>query len=245
MKQFGIFGTQKEIKENLFINTNINPQIEESWKMQLRDEFSQPYFHEIKKFLLRQKELHHTIYPPGSLIFNAYNKTPFHKVKAVIIGQDPYHGKGQAQGLCFSVPTGVAPPPSLVNIFKEIHSDLCLPMPKTGNLEPWTGQGVFLLNAILSVQAGNPASHKSIGWEKFTDATIRKLSEERKGLVFLLWGKFAQEKKILIDASKHFILTAAHPSPYSANSGFLGCRHFSQTNEILGKQGLEPVDWRL
>jgi len=163
----------------------------------------------------------------------------------VIIGQDPYHGTGQAHGLCFSVPDGISQPPSLVNIFKELHNDLDIPVPQSGNLEKWTTQGVLLINAILTVQARNPASHRHIGWETFTDAVIKKLSDQKAGLVFLLWGKFAQDKQILIDITKHHILKAAHPSPYSADNGFFGCKHFSKTNEILQTQGKEEINFNI
>jgi uracil-DNA glycosylase len=220
----------------------ITPIIHESWKEALSDEFGKPYFADLKKFLVAEKSTHE-VYPPGSLIFNAFNKTPFDQVKVVLLGQDPYHGKGQAHGLCFSVPKGIAPPPSLVNIFEEIHNDIGLPVPNHGNLEAWASQGVLLLNATLTVRANKPLSHQGKGWETFTDRVIQVLSEKKKGLVFLLWGKNAKAKEVLIDASKHFILKAAHPSPYSADSGFFGCKHFSKTNEILKKQSLPIIDW--
>ncbi|HXH18907.1 MAG TPA: uracil-DNA glycosylase [Chitinophagales bacterium] len=220
------------------------PQIEPSWKEILDEEFQKPYFRQIKMTLVEEKKKGFTIYPPGPLIFNAFNLTPFDEVKVVILGQDPYHGKGQAHGLCFSVPQGIAPPPSLVNIFKELHDDLGVPLPNHGNLEKWARQGVFLLNAILTVRDGEPASHSKIGWQDFTNSVINKLSTLRAGIVFLLWGKFAQEKEILIDGSRHHILKAAHPSPYSA-SGFFGCRHFSATNKILQHEGYNPIDWKL
>ncbi len=223
----------------------IEPKIEESWKKILFDEFQKPYFSDLKARVVEDITKKMVIYPPAQKIFAAFDHTPFDKVKVVILGQDPYHGPGQAHGLCFSVPEGIKPPPSLVNIFKEIHSDLGLPIPKTGNLEPWTKQGVLLLNAILTVSAGQAASHQGLGWEEFTDAVIRHLSEEREGIVFLLWGKYAQEKGAIIDTSKHFVLKAAHPSPFSADSGFFGCRHFSKTNEILKGIGKEEIDWRL
>lgn len=219
--------------------------IEPSWKEQLKEEFDKPYFEQIVLYLKQEKQAGRTIYPPGPLIFNAFEKTPFDKVKVVILGQDPYHGPGQAHGLCFSVPGGVTPPPSLVNIFKELNVDTGVPVPSSGNLEKWAERGVLLLNAMLTVNANSPASHSRIGWENFTDAVIRKLSEEKRGLVFILWGRFAQEKQALIDATKHHILKAAHPSPFSANNGFFGCRHFSKTNELLISEGKEPVDWRL
>lgn len=220
-------------------------QIEPSWKSVLQDEFEKPYFLTIVQTLKEEKAKGVIIYPPGKLIFNAFNKTPFDKVKCVILGQDPYHGEGQAHGLCFSVNDGVKPPPSLVNIFKELHDDLGLPQPHSGNLEKWALHGVLLLNAILTVRAHQPASHSKIGWEQFTDAVIRKISEEKKGVIFLLWGTFARNKKYLIDRDKHFVLEAAHPSPFSANNGFFGCRHFSKTNELLEKQDKIPIDWHL
>lgn len=223
---------------------DLAPQIEPSWKEILTDEFQKPYFQQIKFFLQEEKKNGKTIYPPGPLIFNAFNLTPFDEVKVVILGQDPYHGKGQAHGLCFSVPQGITPPPSLVNIFKELNNDLGIPIPNHGNLEKWAKQGVFLLNAFLTVCAGEPASHSKIGWQDFTNTVIQKLSEQRTGIVFLLWGKFAQEKDMLIDISRHHILKAAHPSPYSV-SGFFGCRHFSKTNELLKHEGYNPIDWSL
>jgi len=219
------------------------PRIEESWKQQMAPEFSKSYFLQLKQFLISEKNSGHTIYPPGSRIFSAFNHTPFHRVKAVIVGQDPYHGKGQANGLCFSVSPGIKPPPSLMNIFKELQDDMGIPFPGHGNLEAWADQGVLLLNASLTVRANTPNSHSGKGWEQFTDQVIRTLSEQRTGIVFLLWGKFAQAKEAFIDASKHFILKAAHPSPYSAAAGFFGCRHFSKTNRILSEHNLEPVDW--
>jgi uracil-DNA glycosylase len=224
--------------------TSINPQIEESWKEVLRDEFGAPYFMELTEFL-REEKKKHIIYPPGPLIFSAFNHTPFNRVKVVILGQDPYHGPGQAHGLCFSVPDGVPHPPSLLNIFKEIKSDLGIPIPKNSNLTKWTGQGVLLINAILTVRANEPTSHQNKGWETFTNAVIRNLSDKRKNLVFLLWGNYALAKESLIDSSRHYILKAAHPSPLSANRGFFGCRHFSRTNQILTEQGLNEIDWSL
>lgn len=224
----------------------INPQIEESWRKALAEEFSAPYFKEIKRKILEEKERGVVLYPPGKQIFNAFNLTPFDKVKVVILGQDPYHGKGQAHGLCFSVPNGVTPPPSLINIFKEIKSDLGADMPtNNGNLEGWAKQGALLLNAILTVRANEAASHHRIGWETFTGAVIKKLSEKRENIVFILWGKYAQEKENLIDAKRHLILKAAHPSPYSANDGFFGCKHFSKTNEYLKEHRQMPIDWSL
>jgi uracil-DNA glycosylase len=222
----------------------INPQIEASWKEILMEEFSKQYFLELKEFLVDEK-MKHTIYPPGSQIFNAFNMTPFEDVRVVLLGQDPYHGQGQAHGLCFSVSRGIKPPPSLVNIFKEIESDLGIPVPNQGCLEKWARQGVMLLNATLTVRANQPGSHQRKGWETFTDAVIEKLSAKRVGLVFLLWGKFAQEKETIIDTNRHYVLKAAHPSPFSAYNGFFGCRHFSKTNEILARHGLQEIDWRV
>lgn len=220
-------------------------QIEESWKTVLKDEFDKAYFQQIAIFLKAEKAAGKIIFPPGPLIFNAFNKTPFSKVKVVLLGQDPYHNKGQAHGLSFSVPDGVPKPPSLINIFKELESDLGIPPAKNGNLEKWALQGVMLLNATLTVRQNEPASHSKIGWLQFTDTVITKLSEQKKGIVFLLWGRFAQDKQILIDETKHYVLKAAHPSPFSADKGFFGCRHFSKTNELLAIQKEEPIDWKL
>ena len=220
--------------------------IEPSWKEALKNEFTKPYFLEIVTFLKIEKNNGKTIYPPGPLIFNAFNQTPFDKVKVVILGQDPYHNPGQAHGLSFSVPNGIKPPPSLVNMYKEIQKDIDIAMPiGYGNLTKWAEQGVLLLNAILTVRANEPASHAKNGWMNFTDAVITKISDEKKGVIFLLWGKFAQEKQLLIDETKHFVLKAAHPSPFSADKGFFGCKHFSKTNELLTNQGLTPINWKL
>lgn len=224
--------------------TDINPKVNDSWKNELIDEFQKPYFSDLKKFLEKEKE-QYTIYPPGSLIFNALNRSDFEKIKVVIIGQDPYHGKGQAHGLSFSVQFGVKPPPSLVNIYKELKADLGIAIAAHGNLEKWADQGVLLLNASLTVRANQAGSHQGKGWETFTDTIIQKLSEKRNGLVFLLWGRFAQAKEGLIDHNKHHILKAAHPSPFSAHNGFFGCKHFSQTNEILRKHNMNEIDWNL
>lgn len=224
----------------------MNVKIEPSWGEVLKREFDKPYFQQIVAFLKTEKAVSKTIYPPGPLIFNAFAQTPFAAVKVVIIGQDPYHGKGQAHGLSFSVQEGVQPPPSLKNIFKEIESDIGISMPKNyGDLTQWAKQGVLLLNAVLTVRATEAFSHSKIGWIQFTDAVIQKISDEKKGIVFLLWGKPAQDKQVLIDETKHFILKAAHPSPFSADKGFFGCKHFSKTNEILVKQGLPPIDWKI
>jgi uracil-DNA glycosylase len=219
--------------------------IEASWKEMLKSEFTKPYFLQVATHLKTEKLTGATIYPPGQMIFNAFNHTPFSEVKVVILGQDPYHNSGQAMGLSFSVPDGVPPPPSLVNIYKELHADIGMTIPKTGNLTPWVKQGVLLLNAILTVRANEPASHSKIGWMNFTDAVIKKISDEKANVVFVLWGKFAQDKQVLIDATKHHILKAAHPSPLSAHNGFLGCKHFSRINQLLMKDGLDPIDWNL
>lgn len=220
--------------------------MEPSWKLALKNEFTKPYFLEIVTFLKTERATGKTIYPPGPLIFNAFNQTPFDKVRVVILGQDPYHNPEQAHGLSFSVPSGVKPPPSLVNIYKEIQKDIGVAMPSAfGNLTSWAEQGVLLLNAILTVRANEPASHSKIGWMNFTDAVIQKISDEKKGVIFLLWGKFAQEKQSLIDETKHHILKAAHPSPFSADKGFFGCKHFSTTNELLVRDGYAPIDWKL
>ena len=223
----------------------MNVKMEESWKEVLADEFSKPYFRQITEHVKTERSQGKTIYPPGSLIFNAFAHTPVSKVKAVILGQDPYHGPKQAMGLSFSVPRGIPPPPSLVNIFKELNDDLGMPIPKHGDLTAWADQGVLLLNAALTVRAGEPMSHAKIGWHLFTDAVIRKVSQCSQHVVFLLWGKFAQEKKELIDARKHLVLKAAHPSPLSAHNGFFGCRHFSKTNASLAGHLIDPVDWAL
>jgi uracil-DNA glycosylase len=224
--------------------TQVNPQIEDSWREVLAEEFTAGYFLGLKDFLSREKK-NHVVYPPGQLIFSAFNNTPFNRVKVVLLGQDPYHGPGQAHGLCFSVPDGVPPPPSLVNIFNEIESDLGLPFPARTNLTPWARQGVLLLNAILTVRANQAGSHRNKGWEQFTDAAIRSLSEKRKNIIFLLWGNFALEKEKIIDTENHYVLKAAHPSPLSANRGFFGCRHFSATNGILRELGLQEIYWGL
>lgn len=218
--------------------------IEPGWKETLKQEFEKPYFAQILEFLKKENLARRKIYPPEKLRYNAFNCTPFNKVKVVILGQDPYHGEGQANGLCFSVTKGTKLPPSLVNIFKEISSDLGVPITGlNGDLSHWASQGVLLLNASLTVRANEPMSHARIGWMQFTDAVIKRLSLEKKGLIFLLWGRFAQEKKNLIDEKRHRILEAAHPSPLSARNGFFGCRHFSLTNEILVQEGLSPIEW--
>ncbi len=224
--------------------TNINPQIEVSWKELLQSEFEKDYFRELKAFLLHEKS-NFSVFPPGPLIFEAFNRTPISKVKVVILGQDPYHGIGQAHGLCFSVPDGVPFPPSLNNILTELKRDTGCQQPKSGNLSCWAEQGVLLLNATLTVRANEAGSHQGKGWEQFTDAVIRLISEIRENVVFLLWGKYAQNKRSLINTTKNFILEAPHPSPLSAYRGFIGCSAFSKTNKILIESGIEPIDWNL
>lgn len=217
--------------------------IEESWKAKLQPEFDKPYFEDLIQFV-RQEYKNKTVYPPGKMIFNAFDSCPFEACKVVILGQDPYHGPGQANGLCFSVNDGIPKPPSLLNIFKELKEDLDIPISQSGNLEKWAVQGVLLLNATLTVRAGEAGSHQKKGWETFTDAVITQLNAEKQGLVFLLWGKYAQEKGSIIDASKHHVLKATHPSPLASKwGGWFGCRHFSQTNDFLINQGLEPIQW--
>lgn len=222
----------------------MNVRIEESWKEALAGEFEKDYFRELVSELHREKAAGTVIYPPGPLIFNAFDKTPLPSLKVVILGQDPYHNPGEAMGLSFSVPDGVRIPPSLRNIFKEIESDLGIRMSGSSNLEPWARQGVLLLNSILTVRAGAAASHRSLGWEYFTDAVIRCISERCEGIVFLLWGRYARSKAMLIDSSRHHVLEAAHPSPL-AGGAFFGCRHFSRTNELLIAEGRSPIDWKL
>lgn len=216
--------------------------IEESWKQRLAPEFEKDYFVKLTEFV-RTEYASQTIYPPAKLIFNAFDHCPFNEVKVVIIGQDPYHGPGQAHGLCFSVTEGVPNPPSLQNIFKEILSDLGKPLPPNGDLTRWARQGVLLLNATLTVQGGKAGSHQRKGWEEFTDAAIRHLAEEREHLVFILWGAYAQKKGAFIDRNKHLVLTSAHPSPLSAYNGFFGNKHFSRTNEYLKAHGIAEIDW--
>jgi len=221
----------------------MNIHIEQSWKEVLQDEFEKPYFSEIMNFLRKEKQHGKVIYPQEKNIFNAFEQTPFDKLQVLLLGQDPYHGVGQAHGLCFSVQDGFKPPPSLVNIFKELKDDVGNEIPSSGNLIHWAKQGVLMLNASLTVEAGNPMSHRKTGWEHFTDAVIRKVSEKKQGVVFILWGRFAQQKEMLIDKSAHVILKAAHPSPFSAYNGFFGCRHFSTTNMILKGQGKIEIIW--
>lgn len=217
--------------------------IEPSWKKHLNQEFGQPYMADLKKFLKTEMDKKKTIYPKASNFFKAFDSTPFDEVKVVILGQDPYHGPGQAHGLSFSVPQGVVVPPSLKNIYKEIEADLKVKMPKHGNLENWAKQGVLLLNATLSVEGGKAGSHQKRGWEQFTDGAIRALNDQREHLVFMLWGSYAQKKGEFIDRNKHLVLQSPHPSPLSAHRGFLGNRHFSKANEYLKQNGLAPIDW--
>ena len=216
--------------------------MEESWKQLLNDEFEKDYFKQLVHFV-KEEYQNHKIYPPGSLIFSAFDRCSFDDLKVVIVGQDPYHGPGQANGLSFSVNEGLRHPPSLQNIFKEIQSDMSISIPESGNLERWADQGILLLNATLTVRAAQAGSHQNKGWEEFTDAALKAVSDLKEDAVFLLWGAYAQKKGAIIDQSKHFVLKAAHPSPFSAHSGFFGCKHFSKTNQFLSSKGLEPINW--
>lgn len=218
--------------------------IQQEWKELLKEEFEKEYFKNIAGFLHKEKREGKTIYPPGSLIFNAFELTPPSKLKVVILGQDPYHGPNQAHGLSFSVPNGINPPPSLKNIYKEIESDLQIKLNKNGNLQEWARQGVFLLNAVLTVRASEPTSHSNIGWHIFTDSVIKAISDSKEGVVFMLWGNYARSKRDLIDKNRHLVLEAAHPSPL-ARGAFFGCRHFSQCNNYLISKGIAPIDWSL
>jgi uracil-DNA glycosylase len=222
----------------------MTPRMHESWLAVLEDELASPKLTELRAFLVAEVEAGRRFYPPPDHVFEALNRTGLDDVRVVILGQDPYHGAGQAMGLCFSVPPGIKPPPSLQNIFRELETDLGIPPAAGGDLTPWADRGVLLLNAVLTVSPGKPASHAGKGWEQFTDRVIRELSDRRNGVVFLLWGKYAQQKGEIVDRTRHHVLTAAHPSPYSA-SGFFGCRHFSSANAQLEAQGLPPIDWRL
>mgnify|MGYP001165978053 FL=1 len=226
-------------------STKRQVQLEPSWYQALGAEFEQPYMQELRAFLKREKEAGKAIYPPGSLIFNALNSTPLAKVNVVILGQDPYHNPGQAHGLCFSVLPGVQPPPSLLNIYKELERDVGFKPPRHGYLQSWAEQGVLLLNAVLTVERNKPASHQGKGWERFTDRVVNVLNEEREGLVFMLWGSYAQKKGQYISRKRHLVLESAHPSPLSAHRGFLGCGHFSRANDYLRAQGKTPIDWQL
>jgi len=216
--------------------------IEQSWKDQLKDEFEKDYFVKLTDFV-REEYKTKQIFPPAKLIFNAFEHTPFDKVKVVILGQDPYHNDGQAHGLSFSVPDGMPAPPSLVNIFKEINRDLGIPVPKSGNLTRWANQGVLLLNATLTVQAHTAGSHQKKGWEPFTDAAIKQLADKRENIVFILWGAYAQKKAMMIDPNKHLVLKSVHPSPLSAHNGFFGNNHFSEANKYLESKGISPIEW--
>jgi uracil-DNA glycosylase len=216
----------------------------ESWLAVLGDELEQPYMHELRAFLVAEVEAGRRFFPPADRVFNALALTPFDAVRVVVLGQDPYHGQGQAMGLCFSVPPGVPPPPSLQNIFRELADDLGVPTPSSGDLTPWAERGVLLLNAVLTVSPRRAGSHAGKGWERFTDRAVAELSARREGIVFMLWGRYAQQKGDVVDRSRHHVLAAAHPSPFSA-SGFFGCRHFSAANELLAAGGRDPVDWTL
>ena len=216
--------------------------IEDSWKRRLQPEFDKPYFYNLTNFV-KEEYSKHTIYPPGKFIFHAFNTCPFDKVKVVIIGQDPYHEPGQYYGLCFSVLDGVPFPPSLLNIFKEIENDLGKPMPKSGRLERWADQGVLLISAILTARAHQAGSHRGKGWEEFTDAVIKILNDEKENIVFMLWGSYAQRKGAFIDRNRHCVLTAAHPSPLSADRGFFGCKHFSKANQYFKSKGISEIEW--
>ncbi|MCM0083016.1 uracil-DNA glycosylase [Geomonas sp. Red32] len=229
------------------MTTEAQVQLEQSWKQHLAGEFAKPYMAALKDFLRKEIAGRKTIFPKGSQYFNAFNTTPLDQVKVVILGQDPYHGPGQAHGLCFSVPAGVDSPPSLINIFKELQADLGLKPEdfRHGNLESWARQGVLLLNSVLTVEAHRAASHQGKGWEQFTDRTIEVLNKQREHVVFMLWGAYAQKKGAVIDRDRHLVLQAPHPSPLSAHRGFLGCRHFSKANDYLVRHGGEPIDWRL
>jgi len=236
-------GKEYFYKKRNFVVMSI--QLEDSWKAVLETEFEKPYMRELRTFLQTEKK-HHTVFPPSNLIFNAFEHTPFDRVKVVILGQDPYHNVGQAHGLSFSVPRGVAIPPSLRNMYLELQADIPgFRIPDHGDLTAWANQGVLLLNATLTVRAHTAGSHQGKGWEAFTDKAIAELSLRREGIVFLLWGRYAKDKAALINHRKHHILTAAHPSPFSANNGFFGCRHFSKANAFLVAQGLEPIDWQV
>ncbi|MCY4427990.1 MAG: uracil-DNA glycosylase [Halieaceae bacterium] len=218
-------------------------QLEDSWLKALGNEFEQEYMRQLRSFLQAEKAARRVIYPPGPQIFNAFKHTPLPSVKVIILGQDPYHGPGQAHGLCFSVPEGIDIPPSLQNIYRELEQDLGVPAPRHGCLTSWAEQGVLLLNSVLSVRRGQAASHQGRGWEQFTDRVIAEINQQRQGAVFMLWGSYAQRKGAMVDAGKHLLLKAPHPSPLSAHRGFFGCRHFSRANDYLQQQGQTPVNW--
>jgi uracil-DNA glycosylase len=215
----------------------------EPWQAVLKPEFEQPYMQQLRAFLVQERQSGKTLYPPTDLVFNAFNHCAPTDIKVVMLGQDPYHGPQQAHGLCFSVPAGVKTPPSLVNIYKELHTDMGMPIPAHGNLESWAAQGVFMLNSVLTVAAGQAASHQKQGWEQFTDKVIHLINERSEHVVFMLWGSYAQKKASFVDQQKHLVLKAPHPSPLSAHRGFLGCRHFSQANQWLQEKGLAPINW--
>ena len=223
----------------------MNVKLHQSWLEPLGQEFEKPYMADLKRFLMAERDAGKRIFPAGANWFRALDLTPLDQVRVVILGQDPYHGPGRAHGLCFSVPEGVRPPPSLINIYKELESDLGLARPAHGFLEHWARQGVLLLNSVLTVEMGMAASHRERGWEKFTDAVIRLVNDREQPVVFMLWGSYAQKKASFVDTSRHLVLKAPHPSPLSAHSGFLGCRHFSKANAFLESRGLEPIDWAL
>jgi uracil-DNA glycosylase len=226
-------------------NRTVKPQMDDTWLEAVGDELESPAMQRLRSFLASEITAGRGFYPPGPLVFNALRLTPLDRVRIVILGQDPYHGRGQAMGLSFSVPAGVTPPPSLRNVFAELGTDLGLPVPGSGDLTPWAERGVLLLNSVLTVGPGSPASHAGKGWEGFTDRVIAELSARREGIVFLLWGRYAQQKGAIVDTTRHHVLTAAHPSPYSASNGFFGCRHFSHANALLEEGGRAPLDWRL
>lgn len=241
-RKYPLICTLNQHLQTIFMAIDLEP----SWLNVLGGEFQKDYMVKLREFLKSEKESGQTVYPKNSDIFNAFNKTPFDELKVVILGQDPYHGAHQAHGLSFSVQKGINPPPSLKNIYKELITDIPgFNIPSHGELTEWAEQGVMMLNATLTVRAGSPGSHQKKGWEIFTDTVIKTISDEKEGIIFLLWGKFAQAKAELIDANKHHILKAAHPSPYSADSGFFGCKHFSKTNAILQEEGKKPIDWQI
>lgn len=227
------------------LDTNKPGALDPTWQAVIGHAFEQPYMQDLRAFLAAQKAAGKTIYPPGGQIFNAFNHTAFDQVRVVIIGQDPYHGPGQAHGLCFSVPEGIKPPPSLVNIYKELNSDLGISIPKSGDLTAWADQGVLLLNATLTVQAANAGSHQNKGWETFTDTAIQTLNDQREGIAFVLWGSYAQKKGAIIDTNKHYVIKSPHPSPLSAHRGFFGSKPFSKINAYLSQQGQTPIDWTI
>lgn len=242
-REFDIIPASRPIFQKIVTQSNIK--LDAEWLTVLKDEFEQTYMLDLKAFLLSRKQAGATVYPPGAQIFNALDSTPLSRVKVVILGQDPYHGPGQAHGLCFSVREGVPAPPSLVNIFRELESDIGLPQPGHGCLQSWADQGVLLLNAVLTVERGQAGAHQGKGWERFTDAVVAAVNEHCQNVVFLLWGSQAQRKGAGIDGHRHKVLKAPHPSPLSAHRGFLGCRHFSQANAWLESRGLAPIDWAL